>query len=85
LFSFGFLSMYTDRTRGSISEHYTVGTWVRLVSSEVRHLHVRLPENLVRLLDELVAEGVFKDRTEAIREAVRLLLAKYGKLGGGQV
>lgn len=38
---------------------------------------VRLSDELNEELDRLVEEGVFKDKTDAFHEAVRLLLLKY--------
>jgi Arc/MetJ-type ribon-helix-helix transcriptional regulator len=32
---------------------------------------VRLPEEVTRILDELIARGLFKSRSEAIREFCR--------------
>lgn len=41
-------------------------------------LTVRMPEQVVRLLDELVKRGLFPSRGEALRTAVRLFLDEYG-------
>lgn len=38
---------------------------------------VRLSDHLNEELDRMVEEGVFKDKTDAFHEAVRLLLLKY--------
>jgi len=38
---------------------------------------VRLNEELNEELDEMVEEGVFKDKTDAMHEAVRLLMLRY--------
>ena len=38
---------------------------------------VRLSDNLNDELDRKVEEGVFKDKTDAFHEAVRLLLKQY--------
>lgn len=38
---------------------------------------VRLSDDLNEELDRLVEEGVFKDKTDAFHEAVRLLLRDY--------
>ncbi|MFB6203435.1 MAG: ribbon-helix-helix domain-containing protein [Candidatus Nanohaloarchaea archaeon] len=38
---------------------------------------VRLSDQLNRKLDEMVEKGVFKDRTDAVHEAVRLLMLRY--------
>lgn len=41
---------------------------------------VRLSEELNRKLDRKVDEGVFKDKTDAMHEAVRMLLKDYDEL-----
>jgi len=38
----------------------------------------KIDERLLRRLDELVTRKIFTSRSEAIREAVRLLLKVYG-------
>ncbi len=38
---------------------------------------VRLSDELNDELDRMVEEGVFKDKTDAMHEAVRLLMLKY--------
>jgi len=40
---------------------------------------VRIPVTLLRQLDELVELGLFENRSDAIREAVRRLLIHYRK------
>jgi len=42
-------------------------------------LQVRISSALVRRIDELCNEGLFRNRSEAISDAIRLLLAKYSK------
>jgi len=42
-----------------------------------RVISVKLPVGLVDQLNELVEKGFFQNRSDAVREAVRLLLAKY--------
>ena len=42
-----------------------------------RVISVKLPVGLVDALNELVEKGFFQNRSDAVREAVRLLLAKY--------
>lgn len=42
-----------------------------------RVISVKLPVGLVEQLNELVEKGFFQNRSDAVREAVRLLLAKY--------
>ena len=41
-------------------------------------ISVKIPDSYVKILDELVEKGIFKNRSEAIREALRLLINKYG-------
>lgn len=41
---------------------------------------VRLSDELNRKLDSKVEEGVFKDKTDAMHEAVRNLLKEYNEL-----
>ena len=41
---------------------------------------VRLDDELNSRLDSMVEEGIFKDRTDAIHEAVRTLMLKYDRL-----
>lgn len=38
---------------------------------------VRLSDQLNEELDQMVEEGIFKDKTDAFHEAVRLLLLNY--------
>lgn len=38
---------------------------------------VRLSDHLNEELDQMVEDGVFKDKTDAFHEAVRLLLQNY--------
>jgi len=38
---------------------------------------VRLSDQLNDELDQMVEEGIFKDKTDAFHEAVRLLLLQY--------
>jgi hypothetical protein len=58
--------------RGSVyvtrREEYTAVT--RVVS-------VKLPVGLVEALDELIGEGLFQNRSDAVREAVRRLIVEY--------
>ena len=41
---------------------------------------VRLSDNLNEEIDLMVEEGLFKDKTDAFHEAVRLLLKEYDDL-----
>jgi len=45
---------------------------------KMRIVTVKMPQPLLQHLDKLVAKGVFKNRSEAIRRAVILLLTKHG-------
>lgn len=42
-----------------------------------RTITVKVPSALVEAIDELVAMGFFENRSAAIREAMRQLIAKY--------
>jgi Arc/MetJ-type ribon-helix-helix transcriptional regulator len=42
---------------------------------KTRVVAVRLPEELVSRLDELVKRGVFRSRNDAIKKAVELLIS----------
>ncbi len=42
----------------------------------------KVPIELVEKLDELVRLGVFKNRSEALRHALVMLLTKYRSYGG---
>jgi Arc/MetJ-type ribon-helix-helix transcriptional regulator len=45
----------------------------------------KVPVELVEKLDELVRIGIFKNRSEALRHALVMLLSKYGGiLAGGE-
>jgi len=41
---------------------------------------VKLPVGLIEVLDELIEKGYFQNRSDAIREAIRKLLASYRDL-----
>ncbi len=45
----------------------------------MKPITVKLPDEHLRLLDDLVVEGTFSSRSEALREGVRDLLRKYRK------
>jgi Arc/MetJ-type ribon-helix-helix transcriptional regulator len=47
----------------------------------MRTITVKIPEYLLRMIDRLVEEGVFYSRSDAVREAVRMLVEKYFNLG----
>lgn len=40
-------------------------------------ISVRLSDDLNRSLDKMVEEGLFKDKTDAMHEAVRTLMLRY--------
>ncbi|MFO8050998.1 MAG: ribbon-helix-helix domain-containing protein [Thermoplasmatota archaeon] len=40
-------------------------------------LNIRTPEELLEQLDQVVDLGLFKTRTEAVNEAIRLLVRRY--------
>jgi Arc/MetJ-type ribon-helix-helix transcriptional regulator len=46
-----------------------------VVNTKTRVVAVRLPEELVSRLDELVKRGVFRSRNDAIKKAVELLIS----------
>lgn len=39
----------------------------------MKQITVRIPEEMYNLLDKLVEAGWYKDRNEAIRDAIRML------------
>jgi len=43
----------------------------------MKQFTIRLPDELVNQLDNLVIRGIFSSRSEAIREGIRLLLNHY--------
>ncbi len=43
-------------------------------------IQVRLPIALVKELDRLLKEGYYRDRTEAIADAVRRLIERFAKI-----
>ena len=45
-----------------------------------RVISVKLPVGLIEVLDELIERGYFQNRSDAIREAIRKLLASYREL-----
>jgi len=46
-----------------------------VVNMRTKVIAVRLPEELVSRLDELVKRGVFRSRNDAIKKAVELLIS----------
>jgi len=46
----------------------------------MRKITVDISEGHVRLLDKLVAQKIYPNRNEAIREGIRDLLKAHGKL-----
>jgi Arc/MetJ-type ribon-helix-helix transcriptional regulator len=47
----------------------------------MKTITVKLPEYLVKAIDRLVEVGVFYSRSDAVREAVRMLMDKYYNSG----
>lgn len=41
-------------------------------------INVRLPDEIVRILDDMVAKGLFSNRSEAIREFARQYVIEAG-------
>ncbi len=41
----------------------------------------KAPAELVERLDELVSAGLFRNRSEALRHALVMLISKYGVMG----
>ena len=49
----------------------------------MRTISLRLPEKILEEIDNLVSQGIYANRTEALREGARLLLrAQVGSLPG---
>lgn len=42
-------------------------------------LQVRVSSTLLKQIDELCDEGIYRNRSEVISEAIRLLLARYSR------
>jgi Arc/MetJ-type ribon-helix-helix transcriptional regulator len=49
----------------------------------MRTITVKIPEYLLRMIDRLVEEGLFYSRSDAVREAVRMLVDKYRNSDNG--
>jgi Arc/MetJ-type ribon-helix-helix transcriptional regulator len=45
-------------------------------------VNVRLPDELIKVLDQLVAKGIFANRSEAIREFAREYVLEERRHGG---
>lgn len=45
---------------------------------KMKQISVRVPQEHIETIDELVRKGVFPSRNEAVREAIRKLLRDYG-------
>jgi len=43
-------------------------------------LTIRLPTKFINLLDYLVEKGIYNNKNEAVRDAIRRLFAYYGLL-----
>jgi len=50
-------------------------------SQRMQVICILLPRDMVKMLDQLVAEKKYKNRSEAIREAIRLLLLYHTDMG----
>jgi len=50
------------------------------MEESTKKISLRVPENLIQKLDSLVDHGFYRNRSEAILEAIRLLLKKYNLL-----
>ena len=49
----------------------------------MRIISLRLPEKILKEIDSLVSQGMYANRTEALREGARILLrAQVGSLPG---
>ena len=44
-------------------------------------ISVKLPVRLIEVIDELIREGYFQNRSDAVREAVRRLIVAYEREG----
>ncbi|MEM1518393.1 MAG: ribbon-helix-helix domain-containing protein [Nitrososphaerota archaeon] len=42
-------------------------------------LQVRISAALVRRIDELCSEGIFRNRSEAVTDAIRMLVQRYSR------
>ena len=42
------------------------------------YIPIKLPKDLVELIDKLVGKYGFRSRAEVVKEAVRLILREYG-------
>jgi Predicted transcriptional regulators containing the CopG/Arc/MetJ DNA-binding domain and a metal-binding domain len=49
------------------------------MKSKLTLITVKIPMKILQEVDELVKEGVFVSRSEAVREALKLLLSRYGE------
>ena len=47
-------------------------------------LTVRVPQKYIDLLEELVHQGIYSNKNEAVREALRRLFEYYGILRRGE-
>jgi Arc/MetJ-type ribon-helix-helix transcriptional regulator len=49
----------------------------------LKNISIRLPDKILSNIDKLVEEGIYANRTEALRDAARLLLRdQVGMLSG---
>jgi len=48
-------------------------------------VQIRVTKKLIELIDELVQEGIYSNRSEVIRDAIRKHLRVNGEIGVGQI
>jgi Arc/MetJ-type ribon-helix-helix transcriptional regulator len=51
-------------------------------SDNLANVRIRLPDEVIRILDDLVGRGLFTSRSEAIREFAREYVIEHGRQGG---
>ena len=49
------------------------------VKGEFETVAVRVPKKVVEMVDELIREGYYQNRSDFLRTAIRLLLRKHGR------
>ncbi len=60
------------RTRKVVENYASTTEVLRLVDSDgLDSVNVRIPDELLRIIDSLVTKGIFSSRAEAIREFLR--------------
>jgi len=53
---------------------------IRVTMDDLETVNLRLPEEIIKLLDDLVTRGLFANRSEAIREFAREYVLENTKL-----